>query len=107
MSRHSWEVVCVEREDDPEFEDCRSVAELGYLVANRVRTAAVDVPYYQLRNDNAAYHVVVDGEERPLEPAMEGTRKYVRALPEDSADDPLLDLPTTDEYETEQRYEAP
>lgn len=102
---HSWEIVCVETDDDSDFEDCRAITQLGYL-APTLRKKSTDVVGAQIHQDHRAFHVVVDGERVPLEAARdEAVNFYVRTREEDDPEDPLLRVPQCSTYELEEHLE--
>ena len=100
---HSWEVACIEVEDERDVEDCRAIREVGYYAPSLSRKSA-DVVGAQIHQGHAAYHVVVEGERVPLQAGTDpdGTF-YVRTLDEDSPEDPLLELRTCRDLEREER----
>ena len=100
---HSWEVACIEVDDERDVEDCRGIREVGYYAPSLSRKSA-DVVGAQIHQGHAAYHVVVEGERVPLQAGTDpdGTF-YVRTLDEDSPEDPLLELRTCRDIEREER----
>lgn len=101
---HSWEVVCVscdEESDGPE--DCRRISEIGYLVAENLRTKDAATAHVFIENDNSHWHVETENGDTPLEPVEDGDQRYVRVLDEDSEDDPLLSLPDCGQYERDSK----
>lgn len=101
---YSWKVPCVGIAEDSEFDDCRSIRTIGKEVANNLREKQVDMVSSQITSGNTAYHIEVDGERIQLQAASDGPRQYVRTMDEDSSTDPLLDLPTIEEYKHEERF---
>lgn len=101
---YSWRVVCVGTDEESEYDDCRGVHTIGKEVANNLREKQVDMVASQIANDNASYHIVVDGREIPLQAAKADSRMYVRTLDEDRSDDPLLDLPRVEDWKYEDKY---
>lgn len=102
---YSWKVLCVGVDEDSAFDDCRAIHTIGKDVANNLREKKVDMVASQILSENAAYHIVVDGQEIPLKAGHSETGMYVRTLDEDSSDDPLLDLPTIQEFELNEKFE--
>jgi len=100
---HSWEVLCVGYDETSEYDDCRGINKIGLNVAENLREKKVDQVAYQLRNDQTNFHIVVDGREVPLNGIIDGMERYVRTFDEDRTDDPLLDLPTIEEYKQSER----
>lgn len=100
---YSWEVLCVDVDEDSEYDDCRAVDEIGFRVAAGLRRKTMDTAAVMVESGNTDYHVTVDGERVPLQPVVDEPPRYLRTLDEDSSTDPLLDLPTCAEYEMEQR----
>jgi hypothetical protein len=101
---YSWKVVCVGVDEDSEYDDCRAIHTIGKEVAHNLREKRVDMVASQITNENAAYHIVVDGEKIPLKAAKSETGMYVRTFDEDRSDDPLLDLQTIEEFELDARF---
>lgn len=101
---YSWEVVCLDADEESDYDDCRAVTIIGKEVANNLREKQVDMVASQIANDNSAYHIVVDGRKIPLQAAKADSRMYVRTLDEDSPDDPLLDLPAVEEWKYDDKY---
>ncbi len=102
---HSWEVACIEVDEDRDVEDCRAITEVGYYAPSLSRKSA-DVVGAQIRQGHAAFHVVLDGERVPLRAGTDpDVNFYVRTLDEDSPDDPLLDLRTCTDLEREEQYQ--
>lgn len=97
---HGWEVVCVERAADPAHADCRSIERVGHLVANTLRTRGVDTVHAMIDSGLSRFYVAVEGERRYLQPATHEGGLYVRTLETDSADDPVLELPACEEYDS-------
>jgi hypothetical protein len=102
---HSWEVVCIGVDEESEYDDCRRIETLGYDLNNRVKEAAVDKACLMMDSELSGYHVTVDDRRYDLEPVV-GDLKYVRSLEEDSPEDPLLSLPTLEEYRRTRRFDA-
>lgn len=102
---YSWTVRCVGLDDDAAHDDCRAITTLGVEVAHNLREKDADLVASNLLNDNAAYHLEVDGERVPLQGASDGSHMYVRTRDEDTSDDPLLDLPTIEEYRRAERFQ--
>lgn len=96
---HSWDVICIELADpDSDPCDCSDIDKIGYI-AGSLSMKEVSVAAAMIRQGHSAYHVMHEGEEVMLKPAGDGRDSYVRALSEDSSDDPLLKLPLKKEYE--------
>jgi len=90
------------RNADSPYNDCRQIDEIGFVVANNLETKTADTAACMVIQGQSAYHVVVDGERFDLHPAGESPNRYLRTLDEDSPDDPLLRIPSIQEYEREQ-----
>lgn len=97
---HSWEVVCIERDSD-RGAGPRSITALGLSVAAGFRMRDVEVVHQQCMDEERDYHITVDGDTRPLVPDREDGIRYVHTTGAGDAGDPLLDLPTREEYTTE------
>lgn len=103
---HSWEIVCVDVDADSDHTDCRAVTELGYL-APTLRTKRADVVGAQIQQGHRAFHVEVDGQRHSLVAERHPELHfYVRTLAENDESDPLLTLPSTSEYEMDDRLEG-
>lgn len=101
---HSWEVACIEVDEDRDVEDCRAITEVGYYAPSLTMKSA-DVVGAQLHQGHAAYHVVIDGERVPLQAGKDpDAHFYVRTLEEDSPDDPLLELRTCTDLKLDMQY---
>lgn len=82
--------------------DCRCIDRLHCIEAEGAEeTVRASQAYFDLKNGDR-YYVTIDGTEHDLEPATKFNSRYVRALDEDSADDPLLSLPSSAEGEAPQ-----
>lgn len=101
---HSWIVRCVGVDEDSAHDDCRAITRVGRVVAENLDEQSADVVSIQIDSDTTAYHIEVDGERVPLRSASDGPLQYVRTLAEDSPDDPLLDLPSIEQYERDERF---
>lgn len=106
MGNYSWEVVCITRDEESEYNDCRSIDELGYVVAANRRFIDAETASLRIRSGNKRFHVEIDGETVPLEAAGEYPLHYVRARDADSPEDPLLSLPSREELEREDYLES-
>lgn len=104
MGNHSWEVICVGYGDEPEYEDCRAIEEIGYK-APTLRRKKVDAAGTMIESGLSNFHIDQDGRKIPLQRAKD-KYVYVRTLDEDSADDPLLDLPTIQQYKLEKNLKG-
>lgn len=102
---HSWEVVCVELDPDREYNDCRSIETIGFL-APSLKKSSTNTAGGQINQGHKQFHIKIDGERLPLQSAKDpDIHQYVRALDEDSADDPLLELPRCGKYELKNHIE--
>lgn len=103
---YSWPVVCIGVDEESEYDDCRAIHTIGKEVAHNLREKQVDMIASQITNENAGYHLVVNGREIPLQAAKHDSKMYVRTMDEDSPEDPLLELPTIEEFELEEKFSA-
>jgi hypothetical protein len=101
---YSWKVRCVGIDEDSEYDDCRAIHTIGKEVAHNLKEKQVDMVASQIANENAGYHIEIDGEKVPLKAAKGEMGMYVRTLDEDSPDDPLLELPTIQEFQLEAKF---
>lgn len=106
MGNYSWEVVCITRDEDSEYDDCRCIDELGYVVAANRRFIDARTASLRIESGNKQFHVEVDGETAPLEAAGEYPLHYVRTRETDTPDDPLFSLPSRQELEHEEYLES-
>ncbi len=99
-----FEVVAIRlQEGVTEPADCSAIHELGYLAPNlNVKTTDTIGKMIQRRN---YWYVTTNGEQRSLRTAHSGETHYCRTLDQDSPDDPLLALPTIDEWQRSQSME--
>lgn len=103
---HSWEIVCVELDDDSDFDDCRAISALGYL-APTLRKKSADVVAARIHQDHSNFHIEVDGERVPLRADRHpDVDFYTRTLEEDRPDDPLLDVKQCQTYEMEEHIQG-
>ena len=81
-------------------DDCRCIEQLLCVdpdgQKHEVRTSQA---YFDLKGSDT-YYLTADGERHKLEPVTKFNSRYVRALSEDSPDDPLLSLPSPSERTT-------
>lgn len=99
---HSWEVVCIEWEEEPDFDDCRGLDKIGYMAAS-LQTKRVDSVGSMIDSGISNYHLDLDGVRIPLKAATDNGY-YVRTEDQDTPDDPLLNLPTFQEYKMEEKF---
>lgn len=99
-TEYGWEVVCLEVDDDAEFDDCRAIKKIGYDVANSVKKESVDMTASKIRAELSDYYVESSGRQIPLQTSSADGKHYVRVLDEDASDDPLLQLPSCTEYKS-------
>ena len=103
---HSWEIVCIEVDEDSDYDDCRAITTLGYR-APSLRKKDSDVVGARIHQGHSDFHVVVDGERVPLQADREeDVHFYARTLDEDSPDDPLLDLKSCTQYEMDEHLQG-
>lgn len=99
-----FEVVAIRLQEgvtDPT--DCSTIRELGYLAPNlNVETADTIGKMIQRRN---YWYVTANGEQHSLVAAKADETHYCRTLDHDSPDDPLLSLPSIDEWQRDQTME--
>lgn len=103
---HSWEVVCIEVDEDSEFDDCRAISTIGYR-APSLKKKSADVVGARIHQGHSDFHVVVDGEQVQLQAASDpDVNFYARTLDEDSPSDPLLELENCTDHELNERLEG-
>jgi hypothetical protein len=103
---HSWEVICIELDEDNEYDDCRAITTLGYL-APTLRKKSADVVGARIHQGHSNFHIEVDGERIPLRADRRSEVSfYARCLEEDSPDDPLLDIKRCAQYELDEHIEG-
>lgn len=101
---YSWPVRCIEVDEESEYDDCRAIQTIGKEVAHNLREKRVDMVASMIANETAAYHIERDGRQIPLKSAKADGKMYVRTMDEDSPDDPLLELPSIQEYELDEKF---
>lgn len=98
-------IVCIEINEDSEYDDCRQITHLGFLAPSLTKRK-MDRVWWSVNSSNVGgYFVWHDEQIHKLQAAEDGDYRYVRAADEDTPSDPLLNLPTCDEYERSDRYE--
>lgn len=102
---HSWEVVCVDVDSDTDITDCQSITNIGYLVANSVKELDPNTAALMIEKNQKKLHISQEDREIPVKKAGEGMDAYVRTLDRDSSEDPLLKLPTIEEYHNKEKRE--
>lgn len=99
-----FEIVCIELEDDSEYEDCRAIEEIG-IHAPSLRKHEIDKAWASLKKRQYWYHIKIDGELVHPKPAKENGRKYIHVNQELTPDDPLLQLPRCKKYQRRKEFE--
>ena len=95
---HSWEIVCIEIDEDSEFNDCKAVSELGYH-APVFKTKSSDVVAAQIHQGHRSFHIELDGVRHPVTVGRHpDVNFYARTLDEDDPSDPLLTLDSIAKY---------
>lgn len=102
---YSWEILAIGLDEDSEYEDCRRVDKVGYRVAGSLKESQVDEVASKINSGLSAYHTNVAGSRWEVEAVTDGPTMYVRTLPEDSPDDPLLELPSISEWKAKRRFD--
>lgn len=85
-----YEVKCVTRESDPDYEDCRGIARIGverFLASTKMKTPA---QVYDLIDRGNTVVVEHNGEETEVQKAKHEGTKYVKTEPNDTKEDNLL-----------------
>jgi len=104
VAMHSWEVLCIEIEEDSHFDDCRAISKIGYK-APTLRKKSANAVGARIHQGHADWHANVDGHRFKLKGAKDPDKHfYARTLTEDSPDDPLLSLQKCSDLEKEKRY---
>jgi hypothetical protein len=102
---HSWEIVCIEVDEDSDYDDCRAITTLGYR-APSLRKKDSDVVGARIHQGHSRFHLEVDGERVQLQAdRSDDVHFYARTLDEDSPEDPLLQLGSCTQYEREEHLE--
>lgn len=99
---HSWNVVCINTDEESAFDDCRQITEIGFL-APTIRMKSVSEVASRIRSGLSNFHIPQGDDELPLQFAKD-QRMYVRTLDDDSSDDPLLSLPSEHVYKSSERF---
>lgn len=80
-------------------DDCRCIDRLHCIEGDgSEQSVRASQAYFDLKNGDR-YYVTADGQEHDLEPATKFNSRYVRALDEDSPEDPLLSLQSSADRE--------
>lgn len=100
-----FEIVCVDVNQDDEYDDCRAIEQIGFLAPSLNLDARVKA-WESLEKRPYWYHVEINGEQVHPVPDKVGNRKFIRVADENTPDDPLLELPSCAEYKRKQQLEA-
>lgn len=91
----AYEVQCVTIDYGSPFDDCRAVEVVGFEAVDGGITRKTPAEVHDLiATEGHTVYVVYHGERFDLRPVEDGARRYVRAAPEDTDDDPLLKQPS-------------
>lgn len=104
MTWEGFPIACIELKEESEFDDPRSIATFGILAPTLKKKAADKVWAIQ---QSRGHYVKLEGDEQSINPTpdtVDGVR-FIRVADEPSPDDPLMDLPTCEEYEMDSRFE--
>lgn len=106
MAWDGFEIVCITLEGSAEYEDPRAISRIGILAPTlTMKDIEVAWSIQDGKEDSSYVHVDVDGEAvAPTPDRIDGVR-FLRVADEPSPDDPLLGLPTCEEYEREERLD--
>lgn len=101
---HGFTIVCVDVDEDSEFDDQRAITRLGFL-APKLKIEDIDKAW--AIQQSRGNHVCIEIDGVPVNPVSdkEDNVKYLRTTEELSTDDPLLDLPSISVYRAEERLD--
>lgn len=103
---YSWEIVCIEVDEESKFDDCRAITELGYRAPSLKKVSANAIGA-KIHQDHSMYHITVDGERVPLQAAKDpDVHFYTRTLDEDSTNDPLIEMVSCTRYEMDEHLKS-
>lgn len=86
-----YKVKCVTRESNPDYPDCRSIAEIGFPGKNQPVVTESPSEVYDMIEDGDKVVVEYQGDETEVQQATtEDGTKYVRTEPNDTKEDNLL-----------------
>jgi hypothetical protein len=103
---HSWEVVCIAVDGESDYNDCRAITKIGHN-APTLKKQDTNHVAAKIHQGHSDYHIKPNGTHVPLQAVRDDElHLYVRTLDEDTADDPLLDLPTCNDYELSSQLES-
>lgn len=98
-------IVCIEIDEDSEYEDCRQITHLGFLSPSLTKRK-MDRIWWGVTSANVGgYFIWHDDQVVPLQAAEHEGHRYVRVRDEDTPNDPLVNFPTCEEYERSDKYE--
>lgn len=107
MVWHGFEIVCVDLAEDAEYNDPRAISAVGYEAPSLTISPLDKVAAIQASDVGSRpfVHLLVNGD--PEIPAVEEVdgKRYLRVADEFTPDDPLMSLPTCDEYEFQKETE--
>lgn len=90
-----YEVNCVTIDYGSRFDDCRAIETVGFEAVGGGITQKTPAEVHDLiATEGDTVHVVYHGERSDLRPVDDESGRYVRSVPEDTADDPLLKQPS-------------
>lgn len=94
----SYRVKCITTDPDSSHDDCRSITELGFEgMSKDIVTKTPETVHSIIDKPRTDVYIVVEGSKVVLKQVEDDGTKYVRTADEDTADDPLLDLPACEE----------
>lgn len=104
MAWDGFELVCIEPEPDSEFDDVRSIDRFGFL-APTLRNKSREYLWWLVERHDPAVFVRTDEGVRPARADVVGDRRLIRVADDLTPDDPLLGLPTCEDYRSERQAE--
>lgn len=95
VSMARYEVKCVNIDYGSQFDDCRSIEQIGFPAEDGVTATRTPAQVYEMVEEEG-HRVVVGyrGSQTLVVGATDGTTKYVRTEPVDTEEDTLLKQPS-------------
>lgn len=104
MTWNGFNIVCVNVDEESEFDDPRAITEFG-IQAPKLRVKAADMVWSIQQSRGHYVHLEVNGEEINPIPEREDGVRYLRVADTLTSEDPLMELPTCTEYKLQERVE--
>lgn len=105
MTWNGHSIVCIEVDEESEFDDPRSISAIGFL-APKLKVQETGMAWGILKSRENYLCLEIDG--KPVNPVPETVNgvKYLRTADALTPEDPLMELPTHEVYKNEARFSA-